>query len=285
MSGALRSAHLAHHYREAPQQTDADGSQHWITRAANFVIDVTQAKADAKLSRSRHPDEYMLIVGPDQSVSVSVGGTQIATQEPSLFIIPPGDSEIIVERDNYVVRIFSTKASDVAAKAVNHAMYADGAPEVTPITAWPDPVGGFKLRHYPLSRYDGLEPHPLGMRLFRSTNLMVNFFLPWHKARDIKKLSPHSHEDFEQLSLCMAGNFRHHLRYPWVPDMTTWREDEHVANASPATLVIPARVIHTSHNADDNLAQLFDIFAPPRMDFSSRPGLVLNEADYPMPQA
>ena len=43
------------------------------------------------------------------------------------------------------------------------------------------------------------------------------------------------------------------------------------------------RVIHTSRNTNDGGAWLVDIFAPPRMDFSSKPGKVANEADYPLP--
>ena len=42
----------------------------------------------------------------------------------------------------------------------------------------------------------------------------------------------------------MEGAFVHHLRYPWSADKTRWREDEHASyEASPAVLVIPARVL------------------------------------------
>jgi mannose-6-phosphate isomerase-like protein (cupin superfamily) len=123
------------------------------------------------------------------------------------------------------------------------------------------------------------------MRLFRSTNLMVNLFLPWPEPRDETRLSPHAHDDFEQISLALEGTFKHHLRYPWVPDKTRWRDDEHVVFSSPSVLVIPARVVHTSQNIGNGVARLVDIFAPPRLDFSSKPGFVLNAAEYPMPAA
>ncbi len=42
------------------------------------------------------------------------------------------------------------------ARAVNSDVYADGAPELAPVDLWPAPVGGFKLRHYPLAQY--LDP-------------------------------------------------------------------------------------------------------------------------------
>ena len=41
--GQLRKATHARHYKEAPQRVDANGSRHWITRAANFVVVVTDA--------------------------------------------------------------------------------------------------------------------------------------------------------------------------------------------------------------------------------------------------
>jgi hypothetical protein len=73
------------------------------------------------------------------------------------------------------------------------------------------------------------------------------------------------------------------MRYPWTADMTSWRDDEHIEVGSPSLTVIPPKVIHTSRNTNADGAWLLDIFAPPRMDFSSKPGKVANENDYPLP--
>jgi hypothetical protein len=48
--------------------------------------------------------------------------------------------------------------------------------------------------------------------------------------------------------------------------------------------VIPAGVVHTTQDIGEGVTWLVDIFGPPRMDFSAKPGFVLNERDYPMPQ-
>jgi len=282
MSEALRPATHARHYAEPPQRAEADGTRHWITRAANFVTVVSDAPAGAVIRRD-NPDEYMVLLPPETEAVVEANGDRVESRGNSLLIVPPGESQITVRKAGTVVRVFSSKASDLAAAAVNAATYADGAPEVTPITPWPDPVGGFRLRHYDLSKIASPDPSPLKMRVFRSTNLMINIFVPWTARRDESKLSPHSHENFEQMSLGLKGSFVHHLRYPWTPDKAKWRDDEHEHYESPSVLVIPARVIHTSQNVGDGSAWLIDIFAPPRMDFSSKPGFVLNAEDYPTP--
>ncbi len=284
MSGALRKATHARHYAAPPQITDKDGSKHWITRAANFVVVVTEAKEGAVLSRQKQPDEYMAIIAPVAAASLEADGAKEQSTGDSFAIFPPGDSKITVTKPGTIARIFSNKADDLCAAAVNAAAYADGAPEVTPITPWPDPVGGFKLRHYKLTDYKSPDSNPLKMRIFRSTNLMVDIFEPWTERRNESKLSPHSHEDFEQVSLGLKGGFAHHMRYPWTPDKATWREDEHeIYVSSPSVLVIPARVIHTSHDVGDGVTWLIDVFGPPRRDFSEKPGMVLNAKDYPMP--
>jgi hypothetical protein len=283
MSEALRPATHARHYAEPPQQADADGARHWITRAANFVTVVSDAPAGGLLRRD-NPDEYMVLLPPETEAAIESNGERVDARGESLIIVPPGESRVTVRKAGSVVRVFSSKAADLTAAAANAANYADGAPEVTPITPWPDPVGGFRLRHYDLAKIPSPDPTPLKMRVFRSTNLMINIFEQWARPRDEGKLSPHSHEDFEQMSLGLKGSFVHHLRYPWTPNKSKWRADEHEAYESPAVLVIPARVIHTSQNVGDGPAWLIDIFAPPRMDFSSKPGFVLNADEYPMPK-
>jgi len=283
MSEALRQATHARHYAEAPQWTDSDGSRHWITRAANFVTVVTQATKGAVLDRD-NPDEYMVLLPPETDAVFEAEGERIVSKGESLTIVPPGESRVTASNGGTVIRVFSSEASDVMAAAKNAAVYSDGAPEVTPITPWPDPIGGFRLRHYDLSKIQSPDPSPLKMRVFRSTNLMINIFMPWTSRRDERKLSPHSHEDFEQISLALKGSFVHHLRYPWSPDKTRWRDDEHEHYDSPSVLVIPARVIHTTQDVGEGSTWLIDIFAPPRMDFSSKPGFVLNAAEYPMPR-
>ena len=284
MSEALRPATHARHYVEPPQNTEADGTRHWITRAANFVTVVSQASNGAILERD-NPDEYMVLLPPETEAVIEADGERVESKGDSLTIVPPGESRLTVRKAGTVVRVLSNKASDLTAAAKNAAVYADGAPEVTPITPWPDPVGGFRLRHYALSEIASPDPSPLKMRVFRSTNLMINIFMPWTMRRDERKLSPHSHENFEQMSLGLKGSFLHHLRYPWAPDKTRWRDDEHEHYDSPSVLVIPARVIHTTQDLGEGMTWLVDIFGPPRMDFSSKPGFVLNAAEYPMPRA
>jgi len=284
MSGAMRQATHARHYCTPPQATDKAGTRHWITRAANFVVVVSDAKAGAVLERKGNADEYMALFTPGAAATIEAKGDTAESKGDSFAILPPGDSRITMKSAGRVARIFSNKAADLAKAAVNAATYADGAPEVTPIRPWPDPVGGFKLRHYDLTKYESPDPSPLKMRVFRSTNLMINIFERWTKRRDESKLSPHSHDDFEQISLGLMGGFAHHLRYPWTSDKSTWRNDEHeIYAASPNVLVIPARVIHTTHDIGEGTTWLIDVFGPPRMDFSSKPGFVLNAKDYPLP--
>ena len=89
--------------------------------------------------------------------------------------------------------------------------------------------------------------------------------------------------DFEQISLTLEGSFVHHLRTPWTPDSSTWREDEHLQVGSPSARVIPTNVIHTTQDIGDGVVWLIDIFGPPRMDFSLQPGVARNADEYPMP--
>ncbi|MDB5575704.1 MAG: hypothetical protein JWR80_880 [Bradyrhizobium sp.] len=262
------------------QIEEADGSPTWLLRGANFIVAATRVHNGTVLARTEHPDEYMVIAPPEMTLHIAAGGAALDVKADSLTIVPPGDSAVTAKGEGYVYRIFSCQARDLATHSANAEAYADGAPEVAPLEPWPDPVGGFRLHTYPL---DDLPPSQAFGRIFRSTNLMVNLFEPFGESRPQDALSPHHHDDFEQGSLCLAGEFEHYLRAPWDKDRAAWKPDVTVQCDSPSLTVIPARTIHTT--AWFGPARMVDIFAPPRVDFSEKPGWVRNAADYPMPRA
>lgn len=274
----LRPASVARWHDQAPQ-AETPGARTWVARGANFVVTVTQATAGARLERRGQPDEYMVFL-PESGATVRAGNESVEAGPESVTIVPPGDSEVVVHGAGQVVRVFSHHAQDLLALASNAAAYADATPDVAPLVPWPTPADGLRLRNYPLAQFTQADSN---MRIFRCTNLMLNVLTPRMVPRDVHKLSPHSHADFEQGSLALRGEWIHHMRYPWVPDMTAWRDDEHIEVGSPSLTVIPPKVVHTSRNLNEGGAWLLDIFAPPRMDFSSKPGKVANEKDYPLP--
>ena len=271
------TATYAKHYESAPQITES-GADTWLTRGANCVVAVSRVKAGTRLERAANPDEYIVLL-PDTGTLVQAGAQMIEAAGESVIIVPPGASSVTAMDGGYVVRVFSHRASDLLDRAGNAATYAQGAPGVAPLEPWPDPPSGFRLRHYRVADYDKPDSN---MRIFRSTNLMINVLKRRPEPRDVKKLSPHSHADFEQASLAIQGTYVHHMRWPWTPDMSTWREDQHVEMGSPSVLIVPPKVVHTSRNIN-GAAWLIDIFSPPRLDFSAKPGLVCNADEYPVP--
>lgn len=259
-------------------QTGPHGSRTWIARAANLVLAYTDAKAGDVFTRTAQPDEYAVLMYSESApVTVTGGGSTHHVAEEAFVVVPPGDSEIRVNGDGILIRVFSTVADDLRESALNAAAYAEPDPRTAPLTPWPDPVGGFALRVYPLA----LTPIAEGRfgRIFRTTNLMVNFLAEEPAPRNVQKLSPHHHDDFEQISLAVKGRFMHHIRYPWGPDATRWRPDENREIATPSICVIPPPTVHTTQGIGPH-QQLIDIFSPPREDFSAS-GWVLNAEDYP----
>jgi hypothetical protein len=267
----------ARFHADAPRR-EAAGCDSWYARGAHFVVAVSRVPAGGRLSRQGQADEYMALL-PASGALIRAGGEQLEAGADSLTIVPPGDSELVAREPGLVVRLFTAQSADLVALAQNAGTYASGAPGVAPFVAWPDPPGGFRLRHYRLA--DHVKPGS-NMRLFRCTGLMINVLMTREVPRDVAKLSPHAHADFEQGSLAIAGDYVHYLRWPWVPDLRAWRGDEHPEMGSPSLLVVPPKVIHTSRNVTAP-GRLVDLFAPPRLDFSVRPGLVCNADDYPLP--
>ena len=267
-------------YDMAPQEDDANGRT-WLGRGQNFIIAHSDAKPGATFSRTGQVDEYVVLL-PDAEPSAAITWQGQTETVPgySLAFVPPGDSTVVMPDGGRLIRMLTTRSDDLARKCVNAAAYAEHHPNIPPFQPWPEPRGGHRVRVYSLDVPD--EPGRFG-RIWRCTTLMVNFLPPQRGPRDITKLSPHHHDDFEQCSLSLEGAFTHHIRWPWTPNLNAWRADEHELCASPSVTVIPPPAIHTSRGMDEGVNQLVDIFCPPRLDFSQKQGWILNADDYPMP--
>lgn len=261
-----------------PTSVGEHGSRTWVARAANLVIAYTEARAGDVFERTGQPDEYTVLMYSESApIRVTAGEESAEVDEEAFVVVPPGDSSIEATGDGILIRLFSSVADDLREGSLNAEAYAEPDLRATPLEPWPDPVGGFRLRVYRLAETP-IAPGRFG-RIFRTTNLMVNFLAEEPGPRDKYKLSPHFHDDFEQISLAVKGKFVHHIRYPWGPDSTQWRPDESREIATPSICIIPPPTVHTTQGIGEH-QQLIDIFSAPREDFSAS-GWVLNADDYP----
>ncbi|TIX51427.1 hypothetical protein [Alteraurantiacibacter aquimixticola] len=275
--GAFGQSTYARYYAEEPQES-ADRAKSWYTRGQNFVVCYSEVEDGAVFERKGQVDEYVLLIhDPNLSATVEAGGESKEVSGYSITMIPPGDSKVTMHGSGVVVRLITTANEDIAGKVSNPDKYPGDHPHVPAFEAWPMPADGYRIRSYSLDVPD--EEGRFG-KIFRCTTFMVNVF-PEQGARDLSKLSPHHHDDFEQCSLALRGWYMHHLRWPWTANLHDWQEDEHEKCAAPSVCVIPPRVIHTSAPSDPQANVLVDIFSPPREDFSDMQGWVLNADDYP----
>lgn len=261
--------------RCAPDVVSAAGSRTWSVCGRNFVVAVTELEARDRLAEHDVADEYVLLVPDEVAVDVQHDDRAgVTVSGPALVVVPAGTSAVLAASSTTVVRVFTARCDKQMRRAVNHADEVDrrAAPLPAPAVAGDEGVRVFRLRDVPP------EEGRLG-RIFRTSSLMVNWFPVHGGPRDTERLSPHSHEDFEQLSLTLVGNHVHHLRVPWTSRMSEWRDDEHVHVGSPSMTLIPPTVVHTTRAVGGGPHTLVDVFAPPREDFLAN-GWVLNAGDY-----
>lgn len=271
-------------FYDSPPQESTTAGKSWYIRGQNFVLCYSEANPGGVFSRPASQADESVLILPDREsrVTVTAGGETQDIAGFSVVMIPPGASEIRVSSGGRIVRLVTSRAADLVAMCPNAGSYAEQRPNIPPFQPWPEPKGGYRIRAYSLDVPK--QPGRFG-RIFRCTTFMVNYLDPQNGPRDVTKLSPHHHDDFEQCSLAVEGAFMHHLRWPWTVNMNAWRDDEHLHFATPSALVIPPPSIHTSRGLEAGTNQLVDIFSPPRIDFSLQQGWVLNADDYPMPAA
>jgi hypothetical protein len=280
-AGVPRPATYRQLHHVPPDEHHAAGGRTWWTRSQAMVIGHTEAETGDVLTVDAG-GEYALLVLDGATVDVQHQLGSESVDQPAVVIVPAGSSSVTATTAGNLVRVFgAATVPDLASACANAADYDPPDPNVAPYATWPPPPDGERVRVYRLADYPS-EPGRLGS-IFRCTTVMVNVLDPADGPRDPTKLSPHHHDDFEQVSLQMDGDFVHHMRVTWTPDMTTWRDDEHAHCEGPSTVVIPPPIIHTSQAVGHMRHFLIDVFAPPRVDFSERPGWVLNADEYPMP--
>ena len=225
-------ATYARFYDSKPQETQPN-AQTWYARGQNFITAYSKAEMGARFERKGQVDEYVLLLNDKaSSARVTANGEAKDIEGFSVTFIPPGDSVVEITGGGEIVRLLTTQSPDLTAKVSNSDKYVGEHPHVPDFKAWPAPVGGFKIRTYSLDVAD--TPGRFG-KIWRCTTFMVNY-LPTKGARDLNKLSPHHHDDFEQGSLALGGSYIHHLRWPWTAKLSDWRGDEHEECAAPPSV-------------------------------------------------
>jgi len=276
--GLVAEAQEAYFHKDTPQIDDETGKT-WLLRGHNFVLAWSQSNVGGRLSRLGQADEYAVLL-PETGAIIEWNGTKTEVPGWSLAFVPAGDSTVTLPDGGPVTRLFTTRSDDLTKQCSNAVAYDVPRSHIPAFIPWPEPADGWKVRSYSLD-----VPKEEGRfgRIFRCTTMMVNVLDSYDGPRDPSKMSPHHHEDFEQCSLAIQGEFNHYLRWPWTTDMADWRDDMTVTMASPSALVIPPPVVHTTRAMGTGINQLVDIFCPPRIDFSQKAGWVLNADDYPLP--
>ncbi|MGH3631382.1 MAG: hypothetical protein ACRDRL_28575, partial [Sciscionella sp.] len=210
-----------------PDEVSKRGSRSWFVRTQSFAVAYTQVVDSECIERRNQPDEYVVLLASDDlSLEITTAAGEVTVRGQSVVIIPPGHSALRVQGGGEIVRLFSLRSPDVLARCRNAAVYDRPDPNVAPYRPWPTPTGAPQPRIYPVG---AVEPDPDRFgRIYRCSTLMVNYMYPEDGPRDDTSLTPHAHDDFEQCSLTLCGDYVHHVRTPWTPRLADWRDDEHV---------------------------------------------------------
>jgi hypothetical protein len=248
----------------------------WSGRGQNFLVDWVDVTAAGAAFRSASEHEAMLLF-PDMGGQVRVGRTMTAIPPRAVCILPAGAFEATLNAPGLIVALFSDFSAERASTAGNAAEYVRANARVAPVDTPYHRASAEGARVIEVDRIEPAAGRPR-LKMIQSATMSINW-VEYEGERDRTKLSPHSHEDFEQGSLAIHGAYLNHLRLPWGPDATAWREDLHVGAPEKSLTVIPPGIIHTTEGVGPGRHLLIDIFAPARADFIEK-GWIANSGDY-----
>lgn len=247
----------------------------WRARGKTFLVEWYEAaRSDAVLERAC--GDETIAVFPARGGWVSADGSPVAVPGRAIAIVPPGPHRIGASGDTVVILLSPIRPGRAQHAAVNDADYDDGSAEGMQ-TVGDAARFGAALQIIPVDDIVPPADKPR-LKIVRSATMSVSW-IEYEGLRDRTRLSPHDHADFEQGSLAIEGAFIHHLRVPWGPDATAWRDDMHQRAAPRSLCVIPPKMIHTTEGEGAGKHLLIDIFAPARGDFVSK-GWVFNQSAY-----
>ena len=140
------AAEYARFYQTDPQESDRNGRT-WYARGQNFIIAYTEAEPGATFTRKGQIDEYVVLLhDAPTSAEIAAGAEKKSVGGYTVNFVPPGDSSVNLPKGGRLVRMFTTRSADIAAKCSNAAAYAKAHPNIPPYQSWPEPKGGFKIR-------------------------------------------------------------------------------------------------------------------------------------------
>lgn len=239
-------------YVEPALHPPADGSggvSRWEVRSEKLLLELIQVGDGAELPVGREDGEAVLIVAEGSPAVELTTSSGIQTIDRTTLVSLSGSTGTATSRGSGFIYLLTPRATIDAGQ--------NGGPSVE------------------VFHPEDHEPHGR-KRVFAGRTWMINIGVPRDEPKPTDNMTPHTHATEEQCSLITVGRYVHHLRYPWTPDMSEWKEDEHLEVGSPSATLIPPGTVHTSQNVGEGPWQLIDIFAPPRTDFAEA-GYVLNE--------
>lgn len=249
-----------------------------VVRGYNYLLRYSELAPGAALTREGILDESMvLLVSDSGSISVESNAESVELSAPGVVIVPAGDSRVTARAEVVVVEILTIVNAARLPRAENEQAFRETSGHASPFVPWTSTTAPRGLRAYPLDEVPA-DPTRFG-RIFRSEGIMINFLSIYVGPRSADKLSPHHHDDFEQGSLIIRGDYTHYVRTPWTTNLEHWVPDVAQTMGGPSLAVIPPPLIHTSRAIGAGINQMIDIFAPPRVDFEEK-GWVVNADDY-----